>query len=86
MKYMIERRFGRCNNRDWLAVYGPGDQSTTWTLGVHRAMTFQSKAQAQLMVDNVILAARRWDNGTDFRFVVIENRQHLPHFYASTDA
>lgn len=83
MAYMIERQYGRCN-RDWLYTYGPSDKSTCWMLGVNRAMIFKTKDEAELMLANVEASAREWDNREAFRSVIIKDRRHLPHYFAST--
>lgn len=81
--YMIERRYGP-GNRDMLAAYGPGDQSTTWVLGPNRAEIYSCLSTAQNMLNNVRLAAEKWDNANNFTFAVIEDRRHLPPYFAST--
>ncbi len=89
MKYMIERQYGgpkKNLNRDWLAVYGPGDESTVWVCGPKRAMILSNIEAARLMLDRVKLAAEKWENSEEFNFVVIEDRTALPSYFASTVA
>jgi len=85
MTYMIERQYGPCN-RDWLYTYGPTDNSTCWVSGANRAMILKSETEAKLMLDRVEHSAAEWDNRSSFRFVIIEDRRHLPPYFASTAA
>lgn len=85
MQYMIERRYGSRPNRDWLGAYGPGDQITYWTCGVHHAQMYPNITTANLMLDRVKEAAKAWDT-CGFSFHVIEDRRHMPYYFASTEA
>jgi hypothetical protein len=83
--YMIERRFGRCN-RDWLLHFDPADAQPVFMLGAHRAALYSSKVGARKAAALCRQAARTWDNGDDFEFVVIADRRRLPPYFASTAA
>ncbi|ADJ23009.1 hypothetical protein Hden_1196 [Hyphomicrobium denitrificans ATCC 51888] len=85
MSYMIERRFGRFK-RDWLLHFDPADAQPVFMLGAHRAALYASKAGAKKAAEICRQAARKWDNGADFEFVVIRDRRHMPNYFASIAA
>lgn len=85
MTFMIERRYGKCKNRDWLAGFDNG--STVWTLGSgFNAAVFSTREGAQTALDLVLEKAEAWENRATFSFAVIRDRSHLPPYFASTDA
>jgi hypothetical protein len=83
MGYMIERRYGR-GNRDWLYAYGKSDQSTCWVCGATRAEVYSNITTARLMLERVRNSAASWENRESFEFVIVEDRRHLPTYFAST--
>jgi hypothetical protein len=76
---MIERRYGRCN-RDWLLQH---EMEIIWTQSARAALIFDTPEEAADVLVTVTACAAAWPNARSFTFAAIEDRRHLPAYFAS---